>query len=1034
MSDKTKSTLDFLRKDNNYYLVNNNYDLKKIRDFIDKDYCLYHIEELTFEEKSPRKEALENVLSALRLEGVSFLYLIVGDKYGVHFYFGVVKDLNKNVELELEVDDIGEDILKPSINGNFRGSKVTKVNPLEKRKLKNKLDEVKYFGVVEGVPGINEDSENFQGVDRLVDVMLGDEFYISIIASPLNQSEIIDIERNLYKAYSNISPLTKEVIQESKSKGISASTNISISESETKGSNMNTSKTEGTSTNDSVSISSNKSDTSGTNKGTSSGSSSGGSSSSTNKNSSEGSSKSKTHGSSESKTNGSGFSKSQTIGSGTNESVSKSNSKSDSKSKSEGTSVSNTTEYLNREAQEWLKYLDEVIIPRLDYGKSKGIFMTTTFIATNNKASLIKLGNTMKSLYSGKEGNKVPLDLYSLRNEKYLNYYKNFQIPTWKIEDDKRGEIISRAILSQYMTNKELRFGNWLSTNELSLIAGLPQKEVVGLSLKEEVEFGLNVKCKIEEYNKINLGKLVQSGNKLKINVDIDKENLNKHTFIAGVTGSGKTTTCQKILMDSQLPFMVIEPAKTEYRVLTKNYDDILIFTLGKDNVAPFRLNPFEFYEHENISSRVDMIKACLEASFDMEAAIPQIIETSIYECYEDYGWNISTNKNYKYDNPFDEGVYSFPTLSDLILKIEEIVVKQGFDDRLKNDYIGSIKARLQGLTVGSKGLMLNTKRSINFKELVNKKVILELEEVKNGNEKSLIMGFVLTNLNEAIKANYMNNTDFKHITLVEEAHRLLSRYEQGDSLNKKQGVEVFTDMLAEVRKYGESLVIVDQIPNKLTPEILKNTNTKIVHKIFAQDDKEAIGNTMALSDDQKEFLSSLEVGRAIVFTQGWDKAIQVQIEQITNTTDRDIISEEIIRKNALEFYREHYKSGVIEGLQNLDNKPSIEVLSEYLELVQEGVLIKEYKKLIDKLESNFNFNNYISRFEKLEKMKIIRDYIYHKIYEGRLNVTEEVAKQLLDGLLYDIKCGNILDEKKYETINISNEEYTEVLRSKPKD
>lgn len=1034
MSNKTKSTLDFLRKDNNYYLVNNNYDLKKIRDFIDKDYCLYHIEELTFEEKSPRKEALENVLSALRLEGVSFLYLIVGDKYGVHFYFGVVKDLNKNVELELEVDDIGEDILKPSINGNFRGSKVTKVNPLEKRKLKNKLDEVKYFGVVEGVPGINEDNENFQGVDRLVDVMLGDEFYISIIASPLNQSEIIDIERNLYKAYSNISPLTKEVIQESKSKGISASTNISISESETKGSNMNTSKTEGTSTNDSVSISSNKSDTSGTNKGTSSGSSSGGSSSSTNKNSSEGSSKSKTHGSSESKTNGSGFSKSQTIGSGTNESVSKSNSKSDSKSKNEGTSVSNTTEYLNREAQEWLKYLDEVIIPRLDYGKSKGIFMTTTFIATNNKASLIKLGNTMKSLYSGKEGNKVPLDLYSLRNEKYLNYYKNFQIPTWKIEDDKRGEIISRAILSQYMTNKELRFGNWLSTNELSLIAGLPQKEVVGLSLKEEVEFGLNVKCKIEEYNKINLGKLVQSGNKLKINVDIDKENLNKHTFIAGVTGSGKTTTCQKILMDSQLPFMVIEPAKTEYRVLTKNYDDILIFTLGKDNVAPFRLNPFEFYEHENISSRVDMIKACLEASFDMEAAIPQIIETSIYECYEDYGWNISTNKNYKYDNPFDEGVYSFPTLSDLILKIEEIVVKQGFDDRLKNDYIGSIKARLQGLTVGSKGLMLNTKRSINFKELVNKKVILELEEVKNGNEKSLIMGFVLTNLNEAIKANYMNNTDFKHITLVEEAHRLLSRYEQGDSLNKKQGVEVFTDMLAEVRKYGESLVIVDQIPNKLTPEILKNTNTKIVHKIFAQDDKEAIGNTMALSDDQKEFLSSLEVGRAIVFTQGWDKAIQVQIEQITNTTDRDIISEEIIRKNALGFYREHYKSGVIEGLQNLDNKPSIEVLSEYLELVQEGVLIKEYKKLIDKLESNFNFNNYISRFEKLEKMKIIRDYIYHKIYEGRLNVTEEVAKQLLDGLLYDIKYGNILDEKKYETINISNEEYTEVLRSKPKD
>lgn len=1028
MINKSKDTLNFLRKDYNYYLVNNNYNLTKVRNFIDKDYCLYHIEELTFEEKSPRKEALENVLSALRLEGVSFLYLIVGDKEGVHFYFGVVKDLNKNIDLELEIDDIGEDILKSSISGNFRGSKISKVNSLEKRKIKNKFGQMKYFGVVEGVPGINEDNENFQGVDRLVDVMLGDEFHVAIIASPLNKSEIIDIEKNLYKAYSSIYPLSKEVVQESKSEGVSTSSNLTTSKSKTKGSSTSTSKTEGISTNESKSTSTNTSKTLGNNKGTSQGTTSGGSSSSTNKGSSQGSSESRTNGSSDSQTQGSGTSKSHTIGEGTNESVSESNSKSDSESKNMGTSVSNTTEYLNREAQEWLKYLDEVIIPRLDYGKSKGIFMTTTFIATNNKASLIKLGNTMKSLYSGKEGNKVPLDLHSLRNENYLNLYKDFQIPTWEINNNKSDEIIPRTILSQYMTNKQLRFGNWLSTNELSLIAGLPQKEVVGLSLKEEIEFGLNFKYKIKEENKINLGKLVQSGNKLNININIDKDNLNKHTFIAGVTGSGKTTTCQKILMDSQLPFMVIEPAKTEYRVLTKNYDDILIFTLGKDNLAPFRLNPFEFYEHENISSRVDMIKACLEASFDMEAAIPQIIETSIYECYQDYGWNIATNKNYKYENPFANGVYAFPTLSDLILKIEDIVIRQGFDDRLKNDYIGSIKARLQGLTIGSKGLMLNTKRSINFKELVNKKVILELEEIKNGNEKSLIMGFVLINLNEAIKANYMKNTEFKHITLVEEAHRLLSRYEHGDSLNKKQGVEVFTDMLAEVRKYGESLIIVDQIPNKLTPEILKNTNTKIVHKIFAQDDKEAIGNTMALSKDQKEFLSSLEVGRAVVFTQGWDKAIQVQIEQITNTTDKEIISEDIIRKNALNFYRETYKSGVIEGLQILEDKPSIELIDEYLEFIQEDIFAKEYKDLIKNRKSIFDFIKYLDRFKLLENTELISNYIVGKFYKDEDLVLLEQRKISINELLDDIKEGRVLDKQDNKYIKISGEEYLDIL------
>ena len=192
--------------------------------------------------------------------------------------------------------------------------------------------------------------------------------------------------------------------------------------------------------------------------------------------------------------------------------------------------------------------------------------------------------------------------------------------------------------------------------------------------------------------------------------------------------------------------------AKTEYRVLTTKYKDMLIFTLGDDSVAPFRINPFEFFKGENITSRVDMIKANIEAAFDMEAAIPQIIESALYKCYEEYGWDIATSKNSKYEDPFADGIFSFPTLSDLIKQTVKVVEEQGFDDRLKNDYTGSIKARLQGLLVGSKGFMLNTPRSIDFTDLIEKNVILELEEIKNGAEKSLIMGFVLINLNEAIK------------------------------------------------------------------------------------------------------------------------------------------------------------------------------------------------------------------------------------------------------------------------------------------
>ena len=220
-----------------------------------------------------------------------------------------------------------------------------------------------------------------------------------------------------------------------------------------------------------------------------------------------------------------------------------------------------------------------------------------------------------------------------------------------------------------------------------------------------------------------------------------------------------------------------------------------------------------------------------------------------------------------------------------MIDNCEVVVNEQGFDARLKNDYIGSIKARLLGLTSGEKGFLLNTNASIDFIDLLNHKVVFELENIRSGAEKSLIMGFILINLSEAIREKYQMDGKFQHITLVEEAHRLLSKYQAGENPAKKQSVEMFSDMLAEIRKYGESLIIVDQIPNKLTPDVLKNTNTKIIHRIFAADDKEAVGNTVMLKEEQKDFLSNLPTGRAIYFTTGTDKAIQIQINRETDTS-----------------------------------------------------------------------------------------------------------------------------------------------------
>lgn len=967
--DKTNSSIDFLQNFNNYYLTDsNNIKVKSFPSFHISDIALYKINRVTFEDKAPRKEALENVISAMRIEGTNLIYLILSDGSEVDFYFGVSRNLYKlDKHLELSVNAIGEKILKSSITGNFRGSIVEKVDSLETRKIVSRITEMKHSTVIEGVPGIDENKENFQTVDRLVDVMFGDPFGVLVIASTYSADDIFEVQRNLEKLYTDLSLYVKHSIQE------------------------------GTNTQDSSS----NSQTKGTNRGNSKG---------------------------KTTTNQDGTSHSQSVQNSENSSSGTSESTTMQNSNSKGTSVAHTYEQFNKSLKDWVEYLDKVLFPRLDYGKGKGMFSCCSFLLSSGKGPLRKLSNSYISLYSGSEGNRVPLRYKDIPiNNEISNALMLFQIPVLSnISISSNSEEYARSALSQTISGKECILGNWYSTDELSLIIGLPQKEVHGLSLREEIEFGLNYSKNADFSNDMfEIGNLVEAGVVLEnTRVNFDQNQFNKHIFVTGVTGSGKTTTCQNLLLNSNLPFMVIEPAKTEYRILKKKYDDFVIFTLGNDAVAPFRLNPFEFFPHESITSHVDMVKASIEAAFDMEAAIPQIIESAIYKAYDKSGWNIETNVNELYEakgkDPFASDSTAFPTLSEVIAQVDKVVQEQGFADRLKSDYIGSIKARLQSLTIGAKGQMLNTKRSVDFKELIHMHVVLEIEEIRSGNEKAFVMGLVMAHLNEAIKAEFFSNPSFKHITLVEEAHRLLSKFNPGDSPNKKHGSEVFADMLAEVRKYGESLIIADQIPDKMIPEVLKNTNTKIVHRLFAQDDKNAIGNTMALTDDQKNFLSSLDVGRAVVFSQSYEKAIQVQMSQITDTSSDDFISTEDIHKDSCRYLYNRRSSGIVSGLQYIN-----------IEEQEFDEFLKKHRTVL----RSFNNCLYDSKIEKCHFLTLrefvkkygLKETAWYFAYRIKGDMCEEIEKDI-EGFL-QIISNAVIAEIESKSFKVKRDSFKDTIR-----
>ncbi len=824
--------------------ISNPYSLKS-DELEANEICFYKINLLTFDEEYPHREAFENVLQSLDNAAFNFVYILSGDERGIELYIGVVKNHNENQPVLgklLNAANYGKNIAG-AFAGNFGGSSLEKLTGQNlTNAVINSARQFKNAGVIVGIPSVNETKDSkygFQGIDRLINSMLGAKWRIVVVCEPVNKSEIAKIRSEVYNLYNELAPLARQSVQKS------------------------------TSSNQTLSRGTNESTTKGTNYSDSESSSDSHGKQNDNSNSSHSDQTSKSYGESTTKTTGS------------NEST----------GVSSGSSSAVTLEIANKQAAEIIDYIDNELLERVKIGFSRGFFKTSIYYMGEKPIDAERLKVGIISLFQGSGSSYSPLRAYPLnveRDFKILNSYQSFYISNENNLPEKL------TLASRPHFDSRLGLNTYLTSGEVSLIAGLPQKEIPGITVKESVEFGLNFN---QSDGEIILGNLIQKGRELpSIPMKISREVLSKHVFIAGVTGSGKTTTCHKILTEAAVKFLVIEPAKTEYRALinSPHFGNVVVFTVGDELTAPFRLNPFELVRGESVSAHVDMLKATFTSSFPMEASMPQILEEAIYKIYEDKGWDIDTNKNYliearadyKIGDEFRAEFDTFPTLTDFLTALEKIVDEKGFSDRLRDDYRGSLISRFSNLTKGSKGALFNCRRSIDFEKLINQNVVIEMENLKSAEDKALLMGFILTRLAAVIKRRNKLDKNFRHITLIEEAHRLLSKVELGDGGSKRTAVETFTDLLAEIRKYGESLIIVDQIPNKLAPEVLKNTNTKIIHRLFARDDKEAVGDTMLMDDKQKEYLSALETGQAIIFSEGMRRPAHVKIQSVTDTGD----------------------------------------------------------------------------------------------------------------------------------------------------
>lgn len=533
-----------------------------------------------------------------------------------------------------------------------------------------------------------------------------------------------------------------------------------------------------------------------------------------------------------------------------------------------GSTESISGEVVNRQA-EYAVMLLERHLQRLDEAKAVGMWETEVHFFAPKQENLSRAQSLVRAVFAGPDSVPQPL----------------------------------RVVTCGKTSNDVNLFKTRLTSVELGTLSQLSREEMPGFRIADYARFDTDFESPAIS-NPIEIGAILDGNRKTGQAFALPAGDFAKHGLIVGMTGSGKTTTVFGILDNlwkggsGKIPFLVVESAKAEYRRLRGSsakpgpIPDLRVYTLGDETVAPFRINPFEFEvadaDHRvHVQTHIDYLKSVFNAAFILYAPMPYVLETCLHEIYTDLGWDLATGLNRRLPKHLMSQIDQwpvFPTLSDLYQKVDEVTERLGYEDRIEMDVKAGLKARIGSLRLGSKGLMLDTQHGVSIKELLSIPTILELERIGNDDEKAFVIGLIMTRIYEYRRVQSTFNAalpDIQHLIVIEEAHRLLKNIKtevETESANTRgQAVEAFTNMLAEIRAYGQGVLIAEQIPTKLAPDAVKNTNLKIIHRMVAADDREVLAQATNMDQAQSRFVGTLPPGRAAVFSEQADHPLLIE-------------------------------------------------------------------------------------------------------------------------------------------------------------
>ncbi len=804
---------------------------------------LYRITEMVYKKGERATDKFATVFNTLSTYNASVFIIIDSDGINTEFYIGVRN--NEADEAEKRSSVTLGDTLKNTLIGHFPGVKIENKNRTEIASLSNKIA-MQHNAASVSVVGSDKIADNraneqfVQGLEKLALAMEGRQYLGIIIAQSQSPKQIQSLRREYQELYTRLSPLQK--VQFSTNESSSTSRSQSFQE-------MNRAQKAAMIGNAAVSVA-------GAAWGLLSGAKLAGGLLKNGK-------------LNQAAVTGSML-RMQLAGSVTGQlnSFISSLAPTEQMTKTKGTSTSTTTE--NKAITDLLQLIDEEL-KRVKEFESYGLWNAAGYFVSDDMAAAEIAASNYRSLMNGETSGREVSAINSWRSsnaslngrfEDLTAYLSRFVHPRFYYGLSENGAVYTDASTT-------------ISGKELGLHLGLPRATVSGLPVIEHAEFGKEVttyqlfsdRKQLRPEERMTLGRVFDLGQITNKIVELENKSLNMHTFITGSTGSGKSNTVYQMLNElyqDKIPFLVVEPAKGEYKDVFGHFEDVNVYSTNPNIAELINLNPFKFPDSIHVLEHVDGLVEIFSVCWPMYDAMPAFFKDAILKSYEAVGWDLGSST-------FEGREIEYPDFEVLAEQLTELIENSDYASDIKSNYRGALITRVRSLTVGLNKFIFTTNQT-PYEKLFDENCILDISRVKSSETKALLMGLMVYILNEyRMDKKTASNNGLKHITVLEEAHNLLKNT-QGDSENNLVGksVEMITQTIAEIRTYGEGFIIVDQSPSSVDIAAIKNTNTKIVLRTPEANDREAVGRSMGLTENQVNEIAKLPSGVAVVYQNNW--------------------------------------------------------------------------------------------------------------------------------------------------------------------